>query len=87
MFAPAAPAAGKGRAVLFWIYGGALQFGYGSQPFYDGSHFAAYEDVIVVTPNYRTNGMSLSPSKSSKVNVDFPSIRLPQLSRNPSSAT
>jgi hypothetical protein len=26
------------------------------QPIYDGSSFAAYEDVIVVTTNYRTNG-------------------------------
>lgn len=26
------------------------------QPEYDGSVFASYEDVIVVTTNYRTNG-------------------------------
>jgi hypothetical protein len=25
---------------------------------YDGSAFAAYEDVVVVTVNYRTNGIS-----------------------------
>jgi len=56
VYAPAAPAAGEGRAVMFWIYGGSLQFGTAGQPTYDGSHFAAYEDVIVVTTNYRTNG-------------------------------
>jgi len=44
--------------VLYWIYGGALQFGTAGQLQYDGSAFAAYEDVIVVTVNYRTNGMS-----------------------------
>lgn len=27
------------------------------QPTFDGSAFASYEDVIVVTANYRTNGM------------------------------
>jgi carboxylesterase type B len=60
VFAPATPATGNGRAVLFWIYGGALQFGHGGHPVYDGSHFAAYEDVIVVAANYRLNGMCAS---------------------------
>lgn len=63
VYAPAAPAAGKGRAVMFWIYGGSLEFGNAGQPAYDGSHFAAYEDVIVVSTNYRTNvfGFPSSP--------------------------
>lgn len=26
------------------------------QPAYDGSSFATYQDVIIVAPNYRTNG-------------------------------
>jgi len=49
--------------VLFWIYGGSLQFGNAGQPGYDGSSFAAFQDVIVVTTNYRTNvfGFSNSP--------------------------
>ncbi|KAH7093540.1 Carboxylesterase [Paraphoma chrysanthemicola] len=55
VYAPATPAGGAGRAVLFWIYGGSLQFGTAGIPSYDGSSFAAYEDVIVVTTNYRTN--------------------------------
>lgn len=29
---------------------------FSGQQAYDGSAFAAYEDVIVVTTNYRTNG-------------------------------
>ncbi|KAL6706357.1 hypothetical protein ACN47E_005647 [Coniothyrium glycines] len=63
VYAPATPAGGKGRAVLFWIYGGSLQFGTAGIPSYDGSSFAAYEDVIVVTTNYRTNvfGFPASP--------------------------
>lgn len=33
-----------------------MQFGNAGQPTYDGSAFASYEDVIVVSVNYRTNG-------------------------------
>ncbi|KAK4966204.1 hypothetical protein LTR42_011365 [Elasticomyces elasticus] len=63
VYAPSTPAPVDGRAVLFWIYGGSLQFGNAGQPFYDGSWFASYEDVIVVTVNYRTNvfGFPASP--------------------------
>ncbi|KAF2713847.1 alpha/beta-hydrolase [Pleomassaria siparia CBS 279.74] len=63
VFAPATPAPENGRAVMFWIYGGALQFGHGGHPVYDGSKFASGEDVIVVTHNYRTNvfGFPSSP--------------------------
>lgn len=59
VYAPSSPAPSDGRAVLFWIYGGSLQFGTAGQDMYDGSWFAAYEDVVVVTINYRTNGESL----------------------------
>jgi carboxylesterase type B len=52
-----APAGGKGKAVMFWIYGGGLQFGSNSVTQYDGTGFAANQDVIIVAPNYRTNGM------------------------------
>jgi acetylcholinesterase len=57
VYAPSTPAPADGRAVMYWIYGGSLQFGNAGQQAYDGSWFAAYEDVIVVTVNYRTNGM------------------------------
>lgn len=58
VYAPATQT--KGKAVLFWIYGGSLQIGTAGQDIYDGSSIAAHQDVIVVSVNYRTNGMSLS---------------------------
>lgn len=45
-----------GKSVMFWIYGGGLEYGTASHPWYDGSSFATYQDVIVVAANYRTNG-------------------------------
>lgn len=56
VYAPSTPPPPGGRAVMFWIYGGSLQFGNAGMYAYDGSAFAAYQDVIVVTTNYRTNG-------------------------------
>ncbi|KAM0277497.1 hypothetical protein ACHAQH_005775 [Verticillium albo-atrum] len=50
------------KAVMFWIYGGSLKFGNAGQPAYDGSFFAAHEDVIVVAANYRTNAFGFSNS-------------------------
>ncbi|KAJ4287825.1 hypothetical protein N0V90_012529 [Kalmusia sp. IMI 367209] len=49
--------------VLFWIYGGGFKFGNAGQPIYDGSHFAALEEVVVVSINYRTNvfGFPIAP--------------------------
>jgi carboxylesterase type B len=41
---------------MFWIYGGGLAYGTASHPWYDGSRFAANQDVVVVAANYRTNG-------------------------------
>ncbi|KAH8691761.1 Alpha/Beta hydrolase protein [Phaeosphaeriaceae sp. PMI808] len=57
IYAPSNTAGGAGRAVLFWIFGGSLQFGSAAvgQQSYDGTAFASYEDIIVVTTNYRTN--------------------------------
>ncbi|KAJ0413140.1 Carboxylesterase [Aspergillus carlsbadensis] len=46
---------GKPRAVLFWLYGGALMFGSGSLRGYDGTSFVLNQDVVLVTSNYRTN--------------------------------
>ncbi|KAF2790457.1 alpha/beta-hydrolase [Melanomma pulvis-pyrius CBS 109.77] len=50
--------------VLYWMYGGAWKFGNAGLPWYDGSYFAALEDVIVVSVNYRINafGLPISPS-------------------------
>lgn len=52
IYAPATPG---NKAVLFWIYGGSLQFGTNGAPIYDGSSIAANQDVVVVAVNYRTN--------------------------------
>ncbi|KAI9150791.1 Carboxylesterase 5A [Paramyrothecium foliicola] len=54
VYAPAAAEPGS-KPVLFWIHGGNLVFGSGSLPLYDGSRFVAFEDIVVVTINYRTN--------------------------------
>lgn len=51
----------KPYPVLYWLYGGSWQFGNAGQPWYDGSHFAGLEDVVVaVTVNYRTNSVHFS---------------------------
>jgi carboxylesterase type B len=57
VYAPTSPVEGRGRPVMFWLYGGSLQFGHAGQSAYDGSSFASYQDVVVITTNYRTNGM------------------------------
>lgn len=47
----------KSRPVLFWIYGGKFANGASSFPLYDGASFAAEQDVVVVTGNYRANAL------------------------------
>ncbi|KAJ5220052.1 carboxylesterase hlo [Penicillium chermesinum] len=49
------PSSKGSRPVLFWIYGGGYANGASSFGIYDGSSFAAHQDVVVVTSNYRTN--------------------------------
>ena len=60
IYQPSTPAPPGGRTVMFWIYGGAFEFGDSGIPAYDGSKFAAYQDVIIVSTNYRTNGKRLT---------------------------
>lgn len=76
----------KHKAVLVWIYGGALQFGHGGHYAYDGTAFAAHEDVIIITFNYRTNGKCpdiLLHSKLMAIVFGFPnSPELPIQARN-----
>jgi carboxylesterase type B len=56
VFTPTTPPPPNGFAVMFWLYGGgALQFGSSSMPIYDASIFAANEDVVVITSNYRSS--------------------------------
>ncbi len=54
---------------MFWIYGGALKFGNAGQPAYDGNWLPGLADVVVVTVNYRTNGVFSSPSPCLEVSV------------------
>ena len=56
VFVPATPT--QNKTVMNWIFPGNLYFGDASRPLYDGSSFAANQDVIVVAGNYRTNGIS-----------------------------
>ncbi|KAM4056889.1 carboxylesterase family protein [Hirsutella rhossiliensis] len=73
VFVPAGAAEGS-KAVMFWLFGGAFSFGTGSLPLYDGASFAENQDVIVVSPNYRTNvfGFPGSPEKpQSEQNLGF----------------
>lgn len=43
--------------VLFWIYGGNLQDGNSGREAFDGTSFATNHDIVVVTINYRVNGI------------------------------
>lgn len=106
VYAPATPPPEGGRTVMFWIYGGALQFGMLSYYFvqhdidwgcvgnagqqaYDGSSFSAYQDIIVVAPNYRTNGMQGTDSilnVVSSANMKL-SLRFLRLSRDTTNFT
>ncbi|MCJ1311332.1 hypothetical protein MMC25_005003 [Agyrium rufum] len=74
VFTPSSPTPKGGRTVMFWIYGGDLQFGTASVAAYDGSSFAANQDVVVVTINYRTNvfGFPNSPQiPTAQQNIGF----------------
>ena len=69
VFTPARATPASGFAVMFWIYGGNLQSGTSTYSFYDGSSFAANQDVIIVTVNYRTNGECGLNPRSSLISV------------------
>lgn len=56
VWSPPGKAPAGGFPVMFWIYGGNLQFGHAAFPMYDGSNMAKSRGVVVVGANYRTNG-------------------------------
>lgn len=60
VWVPSGDAPEGGFPVMFWLYGGNLQFGTAGLPMYSGEHIAADRGVIVVGTNYRTNGKTLS---------------------------
>lgn len=57
VYAPSGSPPLGGFPVMVWIYGGGLSWGNAGQSVYDGSSFAAYQDVIIVAANYRTNSL------------------------------
>lgn len=80
VFQPTSEPPEGGFPVLFWIYGGSLEFGDAGQLFYEGSTLAS-EDVIVVTANYRTNS-KFTYLEFIRPTTNTPSLRLPRLPRN-----
>ena len=65
---------------MVWIYGGNLQFGGSTDVGYNGSSFAANQDVIIVNFNYRTNGESLAPTTDEHQLIPY-SFWFPRLTR------
>lgn len=63
VFTPANASAGS-KTVLVWFYGGAFRNGASAEPQYDGSSFAANQDVVVVSVNYRTNAFGFPADES-----------------------
>ncbi len=45
------------RPVLVWIHGGAFSSGAGSLPWYSGEQFAAQDDIVAVSINYRLGAL------------------------------
>jgi len=56
----------KNAPVLVWIYGGAWLLGSANIPLYDGTIFAANNDVVIVSMNYRTNVFGFPNSPGAK---------------------
>lgn len=51
-----APAHARNAPVIVWIYGGGLVYGSSSEPYYDGSPFAAH-GIVFVSMNYRLGAL------------------------------
>ncbi|KAH7409040.1 liver carboxylesterase 1 precursor [Cadophora sp. MPI-SDFR-AT-0126] len=62
VYAPSSATKASNLPVMVWIYGGNLAFGAAGVESYDGSSFAANQNVVVVTLNYRTNAFGFSAS-------------------------
>ncbi|OLN81458.1 Para-nitrobenzyl esterase 4 [Colletotrichum chlorophyti] len=59
------------RPVMFWIHGGALTSGFGSDPLFDGGNLASRGDVVVVTINYRLGTLGFMALQDGKTNGNF----------------
>ena len=63
---PESPSAAKPSdllPVMFWIHGGGMSIGTGSEKWFDGTRLAAEQQVVVITVNYRLGplGFLVSP--------------------------
>ncbi|KUJ11453.1 alpha/beta-hydrolase [Mollisia scopiformis] len=79
IFAPQDASSSNAKAVMFWIYGGAPQFGWEGDLIYNGSSLAVNHDVVVVASGYRNNifGYPNSPELSvAESNLAFLDQRL-----------
>ncbi|MCL4142863.1 UNVERIFIED_CONTAM: hypothetical protein GTU68_019119, partial [Idotea baltica] len=55
------PAIDQGqRSVLVWIHGGAYRTGQSSVPWYNGTRFAADQNIVVVSINYRLGALGFT---------------------------
>ncbi|KAK1535403.1 carboxylesterase [Colletotrichum paranaense] len=59
------------RPVMFWIHGGALTSGFGSDPLFDGGNLASRGDVVVVTINYRLGSLGFLAIDDGETNGNF----------------
>ncbi|GKT53789.1 alpha/beta hydrolase [Colletotrichum tofieldiae] len=59
------------RPVMFWIHGGALTGGFGSDPLFDGGNLASRGDVVVVTINYRLGTLGYLALDDGETNGNF----------------
>ncbi|OHW93544.1 carboxylesterase from carbohydrate esterase family gh10 [Colletotrichum incanum] len=59
------------RPVMFWIHGGALTSGFGSDPLFDGGNLASRGDVVVVTINYRLGTLGYLALDDGETNGNF----------------
>ncbi|WYZ40144.1 hypothetical protein EsH8_IV_000485 [Colletotrichum jinshuiense] len=59
------------RPVMFWIHGGALTSGYGSDALFDGGNLASRGDVVVVTINYRLGTLGYLALDDGETNGNF----------------
>jgi carboxylesterase type B len=56
---------------MFWIHGGALTSGSGSDPIFDGGNMASRGDVVLVTINYRLGALGFLALNDGITNGNF----------------
>ena len=66
-----AVSASRLKPVLFWIHGGALTSGTGSDPTFAGGNMASRGDVVVVTINYRLTSLGFLAIPGTDITGNF----------------